>query len=30
MAASSVDELLYDPYTVEQTGDPNAVYARMR
>ena len=25
MAASSVDELLYDPYTVEQTGDPNAV-----
>lgn len=30
MAASTVDELVYDPYTVEQTGDPNAVYARMR
>ena len=30
MAGSSVDELIYDPYTVEQTGDPNGVYARMR
>ena len=30
MTTASVSDLHYDPYTVEQDGDPNALYARLR